>query len=330
MTIEKENVPLCLERSSPNYPNRGFLIAVISAVVLSFTSILIRLISDDYQVPALVLAFWRNFLMVGCALPFMFIFNKQILKIKSQNLPFLIIFGAVLCIFNILWTLAVTLMGASVATVLVYSSGAFTSILGFIILKEDLGWKKIIAVLLCLTGCVFVSGATNSAVWLTNPLGIITGLSSGLLYAIYSLMGRQATHRGLNPWTTLFYTFLFAAGFLLVINLLPIEFIPATAQKPGDMFYLNTQWRGWGLLLLLAVGPTLIGLGLYNVSLGLLLSSTANLILTLEPVFTAITAYYLLAERLTQLEVFGGSLILLGVIVLKLGKRANQSGVISI
>lgn len=323
MTAEKNKVSLRLRTTPQYFPNRGFLIAVVSAVVLSFTSILIRIISEDYHVPALVLAFWRNFFLVGCAFPFLYFLNKSVLRIKRQNLPFLIVFGAVLCVFNILWTLSVTLTGASIATVLVYSSGAFTSILGFFFLKEDLGWKKILAVVLCLAGCVLVSGATNALAWQSNPVGILTGLSSGFLYAVYSLMGRQATTKGLNPWTTLIFTFLFAAVFLLVINLLPIEFIPATAQRPRDMFSLNSQWRGWGLLLLLAVGPTLIGFGLYNVSLGLLPSSSANLILTLEPVFTAISAYFLLAERLTRLEVFGGSLILLGVIVLRLGKRTH-------
>lgn len=298
--------------------SRGFVIAIISAVILSFTSILIRIISEDYQVPALILAFWRNFFLVCCALPFLYMLKKHLLVVKAKDLPFLIIFGAVLSVFNILWTLAVTLTGASVATVLVYSSGAFTAILGFLVFREDLGWRKILAVILCLAGCLLVSGAMDASAWQTNTLGILTGLFSGLLYAIYSLMGRQATHRALNPWTTLFYTFLFAAIILLTINLLPVDFIPATAQKPIDLFMLKTQWRGWFLLLLLAAGPTLIGFGLYNVSLSLLPSSTANLILTLEPVFTGITAYFLLGERLTKIEILGGGLILMGIMVLRL------------
>lgn len=306
------------------YANQGFLIAVVSAVVLSFTSILIRMVSEDYHVPALVLAFWRNFFLILFALPFLYFFKRKLLTIKPGDLPFLVYFGIVLSIFNVLWTLSVTLTGASVATVLVYSSGAFTAVLGYFILNEGLGLQKIIAVMLCLAGCVFVSGAVDPNAWHTNPLGILTGLFSGLLYAIYSLMGRHATQRGLNPWTTLFYTFLFAAGFLLMINLLPLNFIPATAPRPIDMFHLRTQWRGWVLLLLLAAGPTLIGFGLYNVSLGILPSSVANLILTLEPVFTAITAYFLLAERLKPFEVFGGGLILLGVIVLRIRKRSTR------
>ena len=309
--------------NTQKYANQGFLIAVISAVFLSFTSIIIRIISEDYQVPALILAFWRNFFVIFCAFPVFLIFKANLLIVKLQDVLFLIGFGFALSIFNILWTLAVTLTGASVATVLVYSSGAFTAILGHMIFKETLGWKKITAVALCLLGCILVSGATDPQAWQINTLGILSGLLSGLLYAIYSLMGRHATQRGLNPWTTLFFTFSFAALFLLIINLLPIDFIPATAQNIGEMFYLRNQWRGWFLLVLLAAGPTLIGFGLYNVSLSLLASSTANLILTLEPVFTAITAYFLLHERLTTLELVGGGLIVSGLVILRLQRRTK-------
>jgi drug/metabolite transporter (DMT)-like permease len=245
--------------------------------------------------------------------------------VKRENYPYLVLFGFVLAIFNVLWTLTVTLMGAAVATVLVYSSAGFTALLGHWILGEELGFLKAFAVILSLIGCVFVSGATNPIAWQTNPLGIVTGLLSGLLYAVYSLMGRRATQKNINPWTTLFYTFLFAMVFLLVINLAPLNNLPGTAQTVTNLFFLRNEWMAWLLLLLLACGPTLIGFGMYNISLGKLPSSTANLILTLEPVFTIITAYLLLGERLTQFEIIGSTLILLALILLRIHQLRQRS-----
>lgn len=305
--------------------NHGFLVALASAVVLSFTGILIRMISEDYHLPALILAFWRDFFVALFALFFLLLFKPKLLKIDTGQIPFLVLFGAVLALFNTLWTLAVTLTGAAIATVLVYSSAGFTAILGWWLLKETLGWKKITAVVFCLVGALFVSGATDAAAWQTNALGIVTGILSGLLYAGYSLMGRTAKHRQLNPWTALFYTFLFAAMILLAINLLPFSFIPATASQPSEMFFLGTQWRGWLLLILLAAGPTLFGYGLYNVSLSLLPSSTTNLIVTIEPVLTSITAYFLLNERLTPIELLGSGLIMTALVILRLRRRTAKS-----
>ena len=58
------------------------------------------------------------------------------------------------------------------------------------------------------------------AAWRINLLGIITGSLSGPWNAIYTQMGRSASQRGLNPWTTLVHTFGFAAVLLLGFNLL--------------------------------------------------------------------------------------------------------------
>ena len=70
-------------------------------------------------------------------------------------------------------------------------------------------------------------------------------------------------------------------------------------------------------MILLAAGPTVAGFGLYNSSLGLLPASVANLILTTEPVFTAVLAYFLLGEQLTRLQIGGSVLILGGVLLLR-------------
>ena len=54
-------------------------------------------------------------------------------------------------------------------------------------------------------------------------------------------------------------------------------------------------------------------------------SSTANLIVTLEPVLTSITAYFLLGERLTTLELLGSGLILIAQALLRLRKRPTET-----
>jgi drug/metabolite transporter (DMT)-like permease len=134
-----------------------------------------------------------------------------LLRVKRANLRYLIIYGLVLAIFNGLWTLSVALNGAAISTVLAYCSAGFTALLGWWFLKERLDWAKIVAVILSLSGCVLVSNALNLTAWTANFVGILTGILSGLLYAIYSLMGRSASQRELNPWTTLLYTFGFAS-----------------------------------------------------------------------------------------------------------------------
>jgi drug/metabolite transporter (DMT)-like permease len=304
------------------------MIAVASAAILSTTAILIRYLTQTYHIPALVLAFWRDGLVALSLLPVLGLVRPTLLRVKRSHLRYLLLYGLVLALFNAMWTLSVALNGAAISTVLVYCSAGFTALLGWWLLKERLDWAKLLAVAISLAGCVLVSGAFDLAAWRANLPGILTGILSGLGYAVYTLMGRSASQRGLNPWTTVLYTFGFASSFLLFFNLLPIALgsFPGAAANPADLLWLGDALLGWGILLLLAAGPTVTGFGLYNVSLGYLPSSVANLILTLEPAFTALIAYFLLAERLNGVQLGGSLMILSGVVFLRIyeGRLAGQ------
>lgn len=297
---------------------QGYLICITSTVLWSSTAVFIRFLTDTYHLPSLVLAFWRD-LLVFLALGTVFAMaNPARLRVDRRNLWFLILYGFVLSIFNSLWTISVTLNGAAVSTVLAYSSAGFTAILGWRLFREQLGPVKVLAVLCSLVGCAFVSGAYDLSAWQVNPLGIITGVLSGLAFAAYSLMGKTSAQRGINPWTTLLYTFGFAALFLLAYNLTP-GWSPGVTS-PADLFWLGGALVGWVVLIVLAIGPTIGGYGLYTVSLTYLPASVANLIATLEPAMTALLAYVLLHERLTWPQLAGSALIIGGVVILRLGE----------
>jgi drug/metabolite transporter (DMT)-like permease len=297
---------------------RGYLIALGAAAILSTTAVIIRQLNLAYGMPALVLAFWRDLLVAATLVPLFAWLKPGLLRAPRTALPFLAGYGLVLALFNVLWTLSVTVNGAASATVLAYCSVAFAVILGRVLLDEPLGPAKLLATVLCLGGCVLVAGAYRASAWRANPLGILTGSLSGLAYAAYSLLGRRAARLGLDPWTTLLYIFAIAAGFLLLFNAGGL--LPGSARRPADLLWLGRSLPGWGLLALLAAGPTVAGFGLYLVSLVHLPSSVANLVVSLEPAFTAVLAYLVLGERLTPAQGTGALMILGGVGVLRLGE----------
>lgn len=306
---------------------RGYAIALVSAVFLSTTAVFIRHLTLAYDMPPLVLAFWRDAFVTLTLLVVLGVVRPILLRAGRQHLSYLILYGLTLAIFNTLWTYSVALVGAAIGTVLVYCSVAFTALLGWWLLKERLDAVKLLAVALCLAGCAAVSGALDPASWHANMLGMITGMLSGLCYSIYSLMGRSASERGLNPWTTLFYTFGSAAGFLLLFNLLPGALWPGIDTSANDLFWLGNAGAGWAILFVLAAGPTVTGFGLYNVSLGYLPASVANLIVTTEPVFTAVIAFFVLGERLSGMQLAGSLMILGGVLFLRVceGRAARET-----
>jgi drug/metabolite transporter (DMT)-like permease len=310
-----------------NQLTKGYLIAIVGTAIWSATAVFIRYLTQVYQMPPLVLAFWRD-LLVSVALSLVLrAIAPALLRVDRRHLYFLLLYGFILSIFNSLWTVAVALDGAAVATVLAYSSPAFTALVGWKLYGERLDWTKITAVLLSIAGCAFVSGAYDLAAWQVNPVGIMAGLLAGVAFAGYSLMGKAASHRDINPWTTLLYIFALAAGFLLAYDLILGGLQTAFREPPAvlklaslNLMWLGSAWIGWGALIALALGPTIGGYGLYTVSLTYLPASVANLIATLEPSMTATLAFLFLGERFTAPQLAGGGLVILGVILLRIGE----------
>ncbi len=301
--------------------SRGYVSAFSAVLLWSFSGILISHLSRIYAVPSLVIAFWSVlFVAVGMFVGLV-VLGRALLRLNRSHLKLMILYGFTFAVFHSTWTLSVQYNGAAVATFMVYSSPAMTAILSRLIFKENFNRVKILSIALSLVGTVLISGAYDPSAWNLNSLGILFGLLSGPFFAFYNLEGKYSSERSIDPWTATLYCFTFASIFLVIFNL----GIDALSNRPllSEMFWLGDSIPGWGALLLLGIGPTLGGFGLYTLSLGHLTPTVANLIATLEPAFTAIWAYILLHERFDAIQWAGSILILTGVILLRWGERAE-------
>ncbi len=296
----------------------GYLIGLASTLLLSFTGILISYLGREYQLPALVLAFWRElFVILGLA-AFFAAFSRRRFHLGTGHGSFFILYGLTLALFNSMWTFSVELNGAAVATVLAYSSPAMTAVMAHYVLKEEINSVKLVSIGLSLIGTLLVSGAADPSAWQVNAAGIITGLLTGFFFACYNMVGKTSANKSIDPWTTMLYGFCGAIVFLFIfnvgVNLLGHE------QPLANFLWLGDSTGGWAILLLLSLGPTIGGYGLYLVTLGYLPATVANLIGALEPAFTAIWAYALFGEGLTAIQIVGSLMVFASVILLRLGE----------
>jgi len=309
--------------------NPGFLIAIASAILLAFTAIIIRMLTEDYHMPTFVLAFWRAALVALVLLPVLLLFKPQWAKLQLSQVPYYAGYGLLLALFNSLWTLSIALNGASVATILSYCSVGFTVILGWWLYQERLTLREFAVIALSLAGCYLVSQGEGGSGHALTLLGLSVGIITGVGSSLYALGGRVATERRYPVWNTILYVFGFSALYQLVFNLLLTLFpLPFFASMTGDLLFLSQgtegiQWRAWWLLLLLSAGPTLMGFGLYNLSLKSLPLAIANVILSLELVFTAIIAFFMLNERMLPVQWLGSGLVMVGVLLLGWRRKAK-------
>ncbi|MFH1183442.1 MAG: DMT family transporter [Chloroflexota bacterium] len=305
-------------RSASRNSTPGYLIGLAATVFLSFAGILISHLSRAYQLPSLVLAFWRDcFVVVVLAAAFVTLSPGRF-RLDPRLRGFFVLYGLSLALFNSMWTFSVEFNGAAVATVLAFSSPAMTAILAHYLLCEDINGTKVVSIVLSLGGTVLVSGAADPAAWRVNAAGIAFGLMTGFFFACYNMFGKTSANRSIDPWTTMLYGFSSAVAFLFLFNLAMNAF---SGQAPlANFLWLGSSASGWAILLLLGIGPTIGGFGLYLVSLGYLPATVANLIGALEPVFTGVWAYLLFSEQLTRMQLIGSLIVLASVVLLRLGE----------
>src|SRR5581483_1873469 len=132
--------------------SRGYFIALTATVLWSFTGILISYLSKTYQLPSLVLAFWRDLFVSFGMVVGLLALSRARFQLGRGHWRFMVLYGLTLAVFNSMWTFSVQYNGAAVATVLAFSSPAMTAILSRLIFKEQFNRIKIISIVLSLIG----------------------------------------------------------------------------------------------------------------------------------------------------------------------------------
>lgn len=309
-------------------PRKGYIAALAATVAWSSSGIFVAYLTGRFRMPPLALAFWRNLIITVALLGGLSLLGTRLLRLEYRHIRLLGLYGLVLAALNGLFPVSVVLNGAAVATLLIYSAPVFSALASRVFLGEKLGSLKIAAVAVGLAGCVLVSEAYDPALWQVNVTGIAVGLGTGLSFAVYGLVGRILARRGVHAWTAMAHGFSVSTLLLLVLlRGAAVDWLPSSPLGGHDGG--AEAALGWGVLALLALGPTLAGHGLYTASLAHLPASTATLIVTLEPLLTAALAYLLLRERMGAYQLLGGCLVLASVVAVTIGdsrgrKRAAQ------
>jgi drug/metabolite transporter (DMT)-like permease len=133
--------------------------------------------------------------------------------------------------------------------------------------------------------------------------GLAWGIASAFLFASYTLMGRYAAGR-FSPWTLLAYGLLAASAFWLVV-----------LAGPGRVVALLSDARAFAAVLVVAVVSTVIPFGAFLKALHLIEATKASITSTAEPVLAGIVAWVLFDERLTVLQMLGGGLVIVAVLL---------------
>lgn len=232
--------------------------------------------------------------------------DRKSLKIRPKDLWIFAGTGIVsIAIFNLLYFYTMIQSQTSVAVVLLYTSPVFVMLLSALIFKEKITGRKVAALTLTILGCVLVAGLGEGKLSVA-PLILLTGIGSGLFYALYTIFARFALDR-YSSLTTTVWTFVMATlGTIPTGD--PAGTLGIIGKDPGILLWV----------LGLAVCSTAMPYFLYTLGLQHMESGKAAILVAVEPLVGTLVGVLLWGEPMSLFKGLGVLLILGSVVLLNL------------
>lgn len=242
---------------------------------------------------------------------YLLIKNRQKLRINWRDSHHFVGTGILsIVFFNWCYFTAIEEVSLSVAVILLYTGPAFVALIAWLLFKEPMASRKIMALLITLTGCVLVIEVLPVGRQSVSMYGILVGLGSGFGYALYSIFGKYALQK-YSSLTVITYTFVFAS-----LALVPFS-------TPGKIISLLDSMYVWAVVLGLGLLPTALAYLLYTYGLSLVESSRASITATVEPVVATMIGVVIFNEVLSFLQVLGMGLVISAVILIQLRRTTR-------
>ena len=185
----------------------------------------------------------------------------------------------------------------------------------WLFLKEEVEPRMTVGILLAVGGIVLVTLADRGGTGADRPVLGNTLEFLAMICAAGNLVAVRGLSRRFNTWL-LTALQVFAGALFFLPGIRPL--------LNGTLILRNVPWTP---VLYLGVGSSLGAFGLYNWGMGRIPAARASSFINLIPVIAAAGAWLVLDERLTLLQILGGAIVLVGVVISQKPKDALRLAV---
>jgi drug/metabolite transporter (DMT)-like permease len=238
--------------------------------------------------------------------------RPRFLVVRSRDVVYLFLLGGVaMAMVQVTYFYTISQIQVMAAILLQYLSPVFVAVFSMLFWGERCTSGKLVALLLACAGCYLVVGGYNMDLLAMNRVGLLTGLLSAVLYAVYALGGEWAMRR-YDPWTVVFYSFCFAAVTWNIIH------------PPFKFLFMHYDTDQWLRLLYIVVLGTVTPFSLYFLGINYLRSTQAMITATLEPISAGLIAFLFLGETLEPLQLAGAACVIAAIVTLQLQRGEDE------
>ena len=278
----------------------------ISIASVSFAAILIKLVNAHEAYP-LSVAFYRLFFTTLLILPLVVLHRKtreELLTLPRKTLGIMILIGIILGFHFAFWFTSLTMTSVASSVILVTAHPLLVGPVSHVFLKERLSKLNAAGILLSVCGVVtLVYGNYEfSSISIDSLLGNLLAMGGGIAAGFYILGGRTI-RKTVSIGTYAFVVYL--------VGSLVLFCMCWALRSPLDAI----STRDYGIIILLALIPGILGHTLYNWSLKHVRASLASVVLLGEPIGSSLLA--IIAPWIRQIPseftILGGGIIFLGI-----------------
>jgi drug/metabolite transporter (DMT)-like permease len=278
--------------------------AIFTVVVWGGTFIATKIALQEVS-PATIV--WLRFAMGVVILGATVFLRRQFAVPQRNEWAYFALLGFIGVTFH-QWLQANGLKTAQATTTawIVASTPVFIALLGWLVLKEKLGWLRVGGIALAAMGVLAIVSNGNLGALFSGREGTIGDLLvfiSAPNWAIYTVLSRRELER--HPAARMmFYVMLFGWVFTTVWIF---------GFGPGLSEISRLDAKGWVAILLLGIFGSGFAYIAYYDALQVLPASQLGVFLNIEPLVTTLLAAALLGEPITFIVLLGGAVILLGI-----------------
>lgn len=241
------------------------------------------------------------------------LFRRDLLRVNIRDLWVFAGGGIVsVILFNFCYFQTIQRASLSTAAILLYTSPVFVLLLSVPLFGEKLTKKKILCLMLAITGCALASGLAGGMA--LSPMTLLFGLGSGFGYGLYSIFSRFALQKGYHPITITAYIFLFGA-----LGGLPLtdfgQLVWVAGADGSNLAYLGAY----------TLVTTIVPYISYTTGLQQVENGVAAVLACIEPVMATVFGIFFFSEMPDLSGWLGILLVLIALTALNLQPKKEQS-----
>ena len=289
---------------------KGIVLAIIAAFLWGIMGIFVRVARDS--IGPLEISFFRCIITGLVFLAFLAVTKPSALHVSGKGLLICVLYGAVAYSLSFTtYSLSVTRLPVAVATILMYLSPVWVTLLSVIVFHDKPSKNGILAIVICLAGAVLSADLLSMGQIRLDPLGILMGIINGFGMALQILIPRYFADR-YSKDTMLVYGFLGAA---LVLGFF-VDFGQIGAALTAD-----SRLEFLGAILMLSVLCTMVANISYVKSSDYITASESSILGALEVVVGSLAGFLVYHEQLKLLQFLGMVLVIGGAIISQMPEK---------